>query len=74
MDECLIYEGSICHHRCVNTAGSYRCECLPGYALQEDAFTCAQGKSETPPASRVFYSGDVVARESDSVGLLLFEI
>nr|XP_040049997.1 fibulin-2-like [Gasterosteus aculeatus aculeatus]XP_040049998.1 fibulin-2-like [Gasterosteus aculeatus aculeatus] len=42
MDECLIYEGSICHHRCVNTAGSYRCECLPGYALQEDAFTCAQ--------------------------------
>ncbi|KAK9514879.1 hypothetical protein VZT92_025562 [Zoarces viviparus] len=42
VDECLIYEGSICHHRCVNTPGSYRCECLPGYALQEDAFTCAQ--------------------------------
>ncbi|XP_026224128.1 fibulin-2-like isoform X1 [Anabas testudineus] len=42
MDECLIYEGNICHHRCVNTPGSYRCECFPGYVLQEDAFTCAQ--------------------------------
>ncbi|KAM8862437.1 fibulin-2-like isoform 1-T5 [Spinachia spinachia] len=42
MDECLMYEGSLCPHRCVNTPGSYRCECLPGYALQADAFTCAQ--------------------------------
>ncbi|KAG7520242.1 fibulin-2-like isoform X1 [Solea senegalensis] len=42
MDECLIYEGTICHHRCVNTPGSFRCECFPGYVLQDDAFTCAQ--------------------------------
>ncbi|XP_029292371.1 fibulin-2-like [Cottoperca gobio] len=42
MDECLIYEGNICHHRCVNTRGSYRCECFPGYVLQEDTITCAQ--------------------------------
>ncbi|CAJ1084890.1 fibulin-2-like [Xyrichtys novacula] len=41
MDECLIYEGNICHHRCINTPGSFRCECFPGYVLQEDAFTCA---------------------------------
>ncbi|XP_037095237.1 fibulin-2 isoform X1 [Syngnathus acus] len=41
MDECLIYGGSICHHRCVNTPGSFRCECFPGYVLQEDALTCA---------------------------------
>ncbi|XP_034393771.1 fibulin-2-like [Cyclopterus lumpus] len=44
VDECLVYEGRLCLHRCVNTPGSYRCECLPGYALQEDAFTCARGK------------------------------
>ncbi|XP_072224031.1 fibulin-2-like isoform X2 [Leuresthes tenuis] len=42
MDECLIYEGNICHHKCINTPGSFRCECFPGYVLQEDAFTCAQ--------------------------------
>uniref|UniRef100_A0A3B5M429 Fibulin 2 n=1 Tax=Xiphophorus couchianus TaxID=32473 RepID=A0A3B5M429_9TELE len=47
MNECLIYEGNICHQRCINTPGSYRCECYPGYVLQEDAFTCAQGKMET---------------------------
>lgn len=41
MDECLIYEGNICHHRCINTPGSFRCECFPGYVLQDDAFTCA---------------------------------
>lgn len=46
MDECLIYEGKLCHHRCVNTPGSFRCECFPGYVLQEDAFTCAQETSD----------------------------
>ncbi|KAK5613946.1 hypothetical protein CRENBAI_014065 [Crenichthys baileyi] len=42
MDECLIYEGNICHHICINTPGSFRCECFPGYVLHEDAFTCKQ--------------------------------
>ncbi|XP_040007994.1 fibulin-2-like isoform X2 [Xiphias gladius] len=42
MDECLIYQGNVCHHRCVNTPGSFRCECFPGYVLQQDAVTCTQ--------------------------------
>ncbi|XP_057716609.1 fibulin-1 [Corythoichthys intestinalis] len=42
IDECQIHEGNICHHRCINTPGSFRCECFPGYVLQDDAFTCAQ--------------------------------
>lgn len=46
MDECRIYEGNICQHICVNTQGSFRCECFPGYVLQEDTFTCAQGNEE----------------------------
>ncbi|XP_041655952.1 fibulin-2-like isoform X2 [Cheilinus undulatus] len=40
MDECQIHD--ICHHRCINMPGSFRCECFPGYVLQADAFTCAQ--------------------------------
>uniref|UniRef100_A0A4W6ENU1 Fibulin 2 n=1 Tax=Lates calcarifer TaxID=8187 RepID=A0A4W6ENU1_LATCA len=42
IDECLKYEGNICHHICVNTPGSFRCECFPGYMLQEDGVTCAK--------------------------------
>ncbi|XP_012726848.2 fibulin-2 isoform X2 [Fundulus heteroclitus] len=42
MDECLIYDGNICQHRCINTPGSFRCECYPGYVLQEDTYTCAE--------------------------------
>ncbi|KAM4610007.1 fibulin-2-like [Polymixia lowei] len=42
MDECLVYQGNLCHHSCINTPGSFRCECFPGYSLQEDAVTCAQ--------------------------------
>lgn len=40
MDECLIH--SICQHTCINTPGSYRCECLPGYVLQDDTSSCAR--------------------------------
>ncbi|XP_054649007.1 fibulin-2 isoform X1 [Dunckerocampus dactyliophorus] len=58
MDECLIYQGNICDHRCVNTLGSFRCECFPGYVLQEDAFTCAQ---ETVDENRL--------KEDDSQGV-----
>lgn len=54
MDECLIYDGTICHQRCVNTPGSFRCECFPGYVLQEDAFTCAPGNSKSPCVDSLF--------------------
>uniref|UniRef100_A0A3B3UTV0 Fibulin 2 n=1 Tax=Poecilia latipinna TaxID=48699 RepID=A0A3B3UTV0_9TELE len=46
-DECLKYGSSICNQRCVNTPGSFRCECYPGYVLQEDASTCARGETKT---------------------------
>ncbi|XP_056129911.1 fibulin-2-like isoform X2 [Lampris incognitus] len=39
VDECHVYE-DLCHHRCINTPGSFRCECFPGFMLQEDGITC----------------------------------
>ncbi|XP_042348440.1 fibulin-2-like [Plectropomus leopardus] len=63
MDECLMYEGNICHHRCVNTPGSFRCECFPGYVLQEDALTCAQ---ETVDEENRLKEDDRVAAEPTS--------
>ncbi|XP_019906912.2 fibulin-2 isoform X2 [Esox lucius] len=38
VDECQVYQA--CHHRCINTPGSFRCACHPGYVLQQDAVTC----------------------------------
>ncbi|XP_046896495.1 fibulin-2-like isoform X1 [Hypomesus transpacificus] len=40
VDECQVYQGTLCHQGCVNTAGSYRCTCYPGYALQMDGSRC----------------------------------
>lgn len=81
MDECLIYEGSICDHRCVNTPGSFRCECFPGYVLQEDASTCAQGSVKTTKvvflshsASTHFHSWCLSTGKRISLCDLLFDI
>ncbi|XP_071332764.1 fibulin-2-like isoform X2 [Trachinotus anak] len=63
MDECLIYEGNICQHRCVNTPGSFRCECFTGYVLQEDGFTCAQ---ETVDEENTLKEDDRAASEPTS--------
>ncbi|XP_041914264.1 epidermal growth factor-like protein 7 isoform X1 [Alosa sapidissima] len=38
IDECA--EGRMCSQQCVNTAGSYRCACAEGFALDADGRTC----------------------------------
>ena len=43
-DECASEEHG-CHHICVNTLGSFRCECNIGYELHSDGKRC-EGKSE----------------------------
>lgn len=45
VNECQVHNGG-CQHRCVNTRGSYYCECNPGFRLHIDGRTCI-GKSHT---------------------------
>lgn len=40
IDECELYPNKLCSHICVNTVGSYRCECPDGYSLHTDESTC----------------------------------
>lgn len=45
IDECAIV--GTCSQRCVNTIGSYKCECVDKFTLQNDSFTCtASNKSD----------------------------
>ena len=39
VNECALKNGG-CQHKCVNRAGSYRCECYTGYLLQADGKKC----------------------------------
>lgn len=39
MNECALGNGG-CDHQCVNTGGSFSCECRPGYELQADGHSC----------------------------------
>ena len=41
LDECQVVNGG-CEHTCVNTYGSYYCECDDGYSLNEDKHTCTR--------------------------------
>ena len=44
VDECQLQQQP-CSQLCVNTAGSYRCDCVTGYQLRPDGHTCkALGK------------------------------
>ncbi|XP_062615867.1 uncharacterized protein LOC134277555 [Saccostrea cucullata] len=42
IDECALHSGHICGQICVNTVGSYRCECNSGYTLHSDGSTCIE--------------------------------
>lgn len=52
-DECSNPDNGRCEQRCVNTLGSYKCACDPGYELAADKRSC-EGKyredSQEPPS------------------------
>uniref|UniRef100_A0A8I5NHW5 Collagen and calcium binding EGF domains 1 n=1 Tax=Papio anubis TaxID=9555 RepID=A0A8I5NHW5_PAPAN len=43
IDECASSNGTLCAHICINTLGSYRCECREGYIQEDDGKTCTKG-------------------------------
>ncbi|XP_016881046.1 collagen and calcium-binding EGF domain-containing protein 1 isoform X1 [Homo sapiens] len=43
IDECASSNGTLCAHICINTLGSYRCECREGYIREDDGKTCTRG-------------------------------
>ncbi|XP_068837866.1 fibulin-2 isoform X3 [Capricornis sumatraensis] len=48
-DECLLLPGELCQHLCINTVGSYRCACFPGFSLQDDGRTCRPDGGPSKP-------------------------
>ena len=46
-DECAMFPNKICSHICINTPGSFRCECHEGFVLDQDGRTCrTQGEEK----------------------------
>lgn len=46
IDECE--NTKLCSQICVNTSGSYHCQCYQGYVLNDDDHNCTKGKPELP--------------------------
>ncbi|KAM9443553.1 fibulin-2 isoform 2-T3 [Clarias gariepinus] len=46
VDECERFEGQRCLHICINTLGSYKCTCHPGFTLMQDGHTCELENAE----------------------------
>lgn len=44
IDECADRNTTVCSQICVNSVGSYKCECEKGFFLEEDKKTCTEGE------------------------------
>uniref|UniRef100_A0A8C5WBI2 EGF like domain multiple 8 n=1 Tax=Leptobrachium leishanense TaxID=445787 RepID=A0A8C5WBI2_9ANUR len=64
IDECR-RPSHACSQSCVNTPGSFRCECHSGFALDEDGKTCV--KIKAPPPVPVQQAEDASQRLSNEV-------
>ncbi|XP_067881626.1 epidermal growth factor-like protein 7 isoform X4 [Heterodontus francisci] len=59
----------LCGQRCVNTPGSYRCKCLPGYTLNVDGRSCEKSAMTTSPSFTSPVSLPAGTKETVSTGL-----
>jgi len=78
VDECT-EESLDCEQVCVNTVGSYRCECREGFSLRSDNHTCEPDQhveaeedrlNQAATRGRCFASCDTVARLHDKLNNL----
>ncbi|KAJ8038941.1 Hemicentin-1 [Holothuria leucospilota] len=58
VNECTMRQG-LCSHQCVNTPGSYRCECTRGYRLHDrhtciDINECSEGRDNCQSGEHCF--------------------
>lgn len=61
MDECSRPDNGHCQQRCLNTLGSYRCACDPGYELAADRRSC---ESEWGTIAVISHTGTAEGIES----------
>ncbi|XP_039075403.1 epidermal growth factor-like protein 8 isoform X2 [Hyaena hyaena] len=61
VDECRTGV-ALCSHRCLNTAGSFTCDCPQGLVLGLDGRTCAEGAPEPPTSASIL---SVAVREAE---------
>lgn len=40
VDECEVQTPGVCSQLCINTPGSYRCDCQPGFIMEADGHHC----------------------------------
>ncbi|EPY82714.1 collagen and calcium-binding EGF domain-containing protein 1-like protein [Camelus ferus] len=57
IDECATSNETLCAHICVNTLGSYRCECREGYVQEDDGRTCTEGDKYPSDTGDTVYVG-----------------
>jgi len=50
-DECSKNNGG-CQHECLNSFGSYECQCRSGFVLHDNRHDCKEGGSVTPNRGR----------------------
>lgn len=55
-DECSKDNGG-CQHECINTFGSYVCQCRNGFVLHENKHDCKEGKKQN--ARQAFFKKKV---------------